>query len=173
MKKLISIMALALAFALSIPAYAEDAKPENKKTVEKVDYKDAFLSLALEKTKLYSGKVEDALGKGIDVAQKEAPELAKEWLRWRFYYHLFYTLQFPCLFAVLIGWICFCHSKSKSCPRSEWDEVIPMSLFIGFFVLSISFLVMALDGHPMKLIQITTAPRIYLIESVAELIRSR
>lgn len=46
--------------------------------------KDEFLRFTLDKAQKYSGKLESGIGAAVDEAQKQAPELAKEFLLWRF-----------------------------------------------------------------------------------------
>lgn len=166
MKKLIVI--LLLAFAL--PAFAAE---ETKQEPAKTDYKDAFLKLALEKSKLYSGKVEDAIGQGVEMAKKEVPELAKEWITWRFYYHLWFVIMpiIVILVSVLVFGFCFYKSGKEGYGESGWGVLTIVTGFCGAIAIIMACAHLCCEDHVIKLIQINTAPRIYMIEEVAKLIR--
>ncbi len=169
-KQLIVVIMIAIAF----PAFAADEPAKTETKIEaKTDYKDAFLQLALEKSKLYSGKMEDAIGQGVEMAKKEVPELAKEWITWRFYYHLINAcVPLVCLIMVM-GWIVYWYKVNV---KARWDDEPSHAIFIVsaifgsaiFIGLSISIFS---EDHLSKLIQIKVAPRIYMIEEVSKLIR--
>jgi len=61
--------------ASPLPLFSAEPAKETK-----TDYKDAFLSFALEKVEDYSGKMESAINKAVDVAQKEIPQVVEEYL---------------------------------------------------------------------------------------------
>lgn len=145
-----------------------EKQPEPQKK-EKVNYGDAFLGLALEKTKLYSGKVEDAIGKAVDVTQKEAPELMREFIVWRTWKHAL-AAMWPISFLLIgiVSAILGFNTKKGwgyDCP-SQW-AIMTAAGFIMLFFCLISGGYREIE----KLVQVTVAPRIYIAEEVMSLIK--
>lgn len=125
-----------------------------------------FLRFALAKAEKYSGKVEDAIGKGVDLAVQEAPETARQWITWRAWYHgLRFSIPFLLLFVCGI-------SFAVSLKRSDfdngnvWSFITVFSGVIGGF--SLLAAIFNFDNL-FSLIQIWVAPRIYMIEELIKL----
>lgn len=134
-----------------------------------------FLRFALTKAEKYSGKIEDAVGSGVDLAMKEAPETARQFLTWHFYMHLIKGLTPLVLgvaslvfFTLGIKWADW-NGLGFWC----WSAIIGA---IFSFICLLAFLcsppnvISGLD-HLMACVQIHVAPRIYLIEQVSQLFK--
>lgn len=156
---------------ISVPLMATQTSPVDKEVTtqtNKIDYKDAFLSFALEKAKTYSDKAEVAVGKAVDYTVKEAPEVAKEYLTWRAWYHGLHFL-FPVLGSIILAIVfllCF--------RKATWDNDGPSVYDILTIVTGVSnifmFTAVCLNiDHLYSFVQINVAPRVYMIEQVMHL----
>lgn len=148
---------------LSLPVRASEAPAETPKQEVKVDYKDAFLGLVLEKTKLYSGKMENALGSGLELAQKEAPKLAYEYLRWKLLLSI--TIFSANALVLIVASILICLGVKRN-----WGDGLFGLMALVFGALPVMISIFYLCSSATDIIQIKTAPRIYLIEQAASLI---
>lgn len=174
MKKLYHIALIAFAFALPIGAFAEDSpaetqKPEVKQEV-KIPVKERALAFILEKAETYSGKIETAVGKAVDYAYTEVPLIIQEFLRWRMARSITYVVIYGVLtFLVIrfpIKWKWFTEDLAdETGGASVAGAVFSCIGSLIFFCLTIS--------HFLTVIQIWIAPRVYLIEQVTNLIKSR
>lgn len=153
----------AILLAFSSVSIAAETKVEAKK--EKPAIKDEFLQFALEKAKLYSENGEQAIGKAVDLAQREAPELAKEWLRWRFWRSIIY-----CVLCTITIWPCIWAMKKG---HAIGDEGGAFMCVMGGFALVGSIILVATVAAPALIdaIQIAIAPRIYIAEQLINLIK--
>jgi hypothetical protein len=174
------ILALtAFAFALVSAALADDSAAQSPANQPQADQsakvsvqastKDAFLQFALEKAKQYTGVVEDAVSKAIDVASQEAKPMMEEYLRWKAWYHGIIGIGVVgglVVFALVCGvsWIIV------SQTNSEVMFGVGVVSTIGTFIL---VLLTASVGasNLMSFIQLQVAPRIYLIEQLRELLK--
>ncbi len=138
-------------------------------SVSTTNYKDAFLALALEKAKSYSGTIENTISKAVDAVQVEAPLIVGEFLRWHlwkagvsFGVNLFILSLVLVLFYKITKW---------------WNETADSDAQFGLvvlFLISIIPLVITsinLFNYSLEFIQILVAPRIYLIEQVMVLVK--
>jgi hypothetical protein len=129
--------------------------------------KDEFLRFALEKARQYTGAAENAVSSAVDMAQREAPELAKEWIRWRTWYH---ALCFaPGLLGLGVS-LWFVRLFFKKGGFEDFD-----SFPIGMTALILSMLslmtMVAWGPHILKFVLVTVAPRIYIAEQLIEIIK--
>lgn len=183
MNRLIRLVSIALALTLAALVHAQDVSSSGTvaaavvagastqsqtqpqpTAAPKIDYKDAFLSLALQKAKLYSGKAEDALASGIDLATKTAPELAREFCAWRAWKHGLSALPgvLMSLFAIIAIPLGFRAGK-----RNEWED-FPALLAVGGLSGIMALCAMpAWGAHILDFVQVLTAPRIYMLEQLA------
>jgi hypothetical protein len=149
------------------PAKAEPAAPA------KTDYKDAFLQLALEKTKLYSGKIEGTVEKAVDITMKEAPEVAKEYLRWKFWENIVRaTAIFMASIILTLACVMFVKKGMETRNESAEGPLIAVGVIAGVidvFVLAALFF----EALPSALaaVEIAIAPRVYLIEQLGHLLK--
>lgn len=154
---------------------AESAPVEVKAPVPvKVNYKDAFLKFALDKAEKYSDKAEQTVVKTVDIAMKEAPELAREFLVWRAWKNGLTFLTYL-IMPFILGIICFKLVKTAQNAPSEsgveFVSVLCAAIFGIWTILMI--LVLLIDGLSalMDLIQILVAPRIYIIEQLTNMLK--
>lgn len=184
------ILALVGLLALSVPALADAAKstPAQAQAAlnpppalpDTTDWsaKDAFLHFVLSKAELYSGKVEDAVGKAVDVAGREAPKLVKEYLDWKLWE---YGLDVA-MWAVCVGlgvWAArFCYRKMLNASgdaKEGWTIGMVASLVVTILGGLVSFIgpegSRGIFGDLLSFIQILVAPRIYVIEQVLHAIK--
>lgn len=180
--KILALILSALLFAAPVlAAEPAESKPTAVETAAsaapgKINYTDAFLGLALEKAKLYSGKAEDAIGKGVDIAMEEAKPTAVEFLRWRAWSHGIKTLFPPLFLGMFIAlqlwqWPRFEFSYNERLIKgTELNVVASVVAWVGIATCSIGTLVFSIPNF-MSLIQLWVAPRIYVIEQVIELMK--
>ena len=173
----------------SVSLFGAEAAAETK--IPTRDYKEAFLELALEKTKKYSDAAEGAVTKAVDVAQKEAPELAEQFLLWRFWHsgsvlgiNTLVILIFLVIAQVAIrSWrrardAFVARSSDKTWARQGYtlDDHVggPVSV-VSYVCASITSIVLLANmfgnGHLLTMIQIKIAPKIYLAEQLLALVR--
>ncbi len=184
MKHLLSI--IALTFLVTFASAADN--PESVKPAQPVavpaapvkhDYGNEFLGFALEKAKLYSDKGEAAISKGVDLAIAESPGVFKEWITWRIWYHALHV-AIP-LLMITIGVFAFWRfaRKHESTRAEHWFGGMIVS---GFYIAGstiFAFCSILVDdppgtyprekGHFYSLVQVVTAPRVYVIEQVVDL----
>lgn len=158
------VLVLVLIFAGSL--LADEPKTEPTKTTTT---KDAFLSFALEKAQQYTAKGEEVMGKTVDMAMKEAPELAKEYLTWKFWYH---SIHFG-FGLIALGIIAIYLYGLYIGYRNNWDgDNYTMWMMFGSIVAFMALFVFGFSiGDLMAAIQIKIAPRIYILESIRDLVK--
>ena len=150
------------------------------------NYQDQFLAFALQKAEKYSGKVEDAIGAAVDAAQKEAPELARQFLVWRFVKSALDigvpAGMFLAFFVVgtvsFYRWMDFYKDPARHDRRGYWTvqayakawKVVPFSIIgiLGTFGCFINTMVNIPALYTMA--EIKYAPHVYLVEQVAALL---
>jgi len=173
-----NIIYLALAL-IALPAFAQN--PEQPKVEvkqeQKVDMKDAFLGFVLQKAEKYTEKTEAALGKAVDIAKEEAPELAREFIVWRACMHGIKAI-FP---LVIICVIIACYikiskllwGKHEESPRDDWDGgAIAFNIVGGVGgAVGIVFLSFLSFNNFLPFVQCLVAPKIYIIEQVLNLVQ--
>lgn len=153
--------------------YADDTKTEPVKTVEPATVttkaSDELLRFILDKAKLYSGKVEDTLGKGIDLAEKEAPETVRQYLVWGMWKNAL-MFAFPLVSFVVFSILCVI-GMNKS--KGKWQNpgiVNICTIVCGFLaVIFFSFTLINIDCL-FNIVQIHLAPRIYILEQLRDLL---
>ncbi len=173
---------LLLALTLLTASFA--AEPQQAVPPVKVDYKDAFLQLALEKAKTYTGAVETAISKAVDVVATESPKLLEEWLKWRFWYHLLHCV-IPLSFIALFGGIAWWgngnwsvddaldgdHHSIRKVGAGGCCALACIFTFFSLFVDDPPSTRNAERGHVYSLIQVVVAPRVYAVESAIQLMK--
>lgn len=173
-------LSLALfAAALALPARAADTPPPAQPAA-KIDYKDAFLAFALDKAKTYSGALETTVSKAVDTATTEAPKVAEEYVRWRIWYHALHCAV-PLILILGAAVIVLCLRRF---PFDDCFETLGGTIrsFVGvgglLFCLFAFFSLLVDDppgarsrerAHLYSLVQVVSAPRIYVIEQVIDL----
>lgn len=172
---ILTLILSALLFAA--PALAvESTEKTAAAPAAKTDYTDAFLSLALDKAKLYSGKAEDAIGKGVDIAMEEAKPTAMEFLRWRAWSHGIKALFPPVLLVLFVAlqlwqWPRFEFGYHEDLIKGTVLNVVASIVaWVGIGVCSIMTIVVSFPNL-MDFIQLWVAPRIYVIEQVIGLMK--
>ncbi len=121
----------------------------------------------MSKAQLYSGKIETGVSNAIDLAQKEVPELVKEFIVFRTWKHAITALLFITLFvsgSVLV----------KKCVSRDWRNASgDVSIMAAIFVSSaLLFIGIEIYRECLNLIQVIVAPRVYMLEQVIELIKT-
>ncbi len=171
------LLSLLLALVMAAPLCAADtppAAPVAPAVAKTESYRDAFLSFALEKAKTYSGAVEEAVAKGVDVASKELPETLTQWLKWRAWYNgvcAFVPPLFLIAFVLLQVWVwpLFEFGYRKCLTRgNELHVATSIAAWVGIAA-GLCFTLIVSVSSFFDLIQIWVAPRIYVIEQVIQL----
>lgn len=156
---------LCLALALLFPSFAFAAEAEVKPVVSP---QDALLTFVLDKAKSYSGTIESAISKAVDVAKEEAPALVKEYLTWKAWeagIYGFAPIPFLIFFVLIAGY----GWNHVNDGESAW---IFVSTLFGSIGVVVSFAITAVNVHYiMDFIQIQVAPRIYIVEQAIHLIK--
>ncbi len=116
----------------------------------------------LEKAQKYSGKTEDVLGKAIDSAAKEAPEVVHEYLIWNFIQDGLYFV-IPFLVGSLLFGISFFLYKKKI-----GEELY--SFFVVFGGASFFASLIAFCFNIGEMVQIVVAPRIYILTQILNIL---
>lgn len=150
---LIGLSILSLAFSV---LHAEEAKPQR-------DYKEEALSLIIDKARQYSEAGEMAVGKAIDLAQQEAPEVIKEYLTWKFIEAAWIPACMLFVAACLAGVFFYCFKQEYKYDGHHISMVF-----------SVTFGIMALivfACNIMKPVQIAVAPRVYLMDQVISVLK--
>lgn len=162
------------------PAPADHSPPPAKTAVvASAAYKDPFLNMLFEKTKQYTGKAEDVIGKAVDAVSTEAPKLAEEYLRWRFWYH---AISYAAIIALVCAglflvWLMTYFGRKSAVGRTgyhagEWED--QWQFLTGLAVVLEIIPVIALfagSSHLFSALQIQLAPKIYLLEQAAHLFK--
>lgn len=169
------LFAALIGLAPTIRAEAPVAPETTQTTPAKPSVQDEFLRFVLTKAESYSGKVEDAVGKAIDVAQVEAPETVRQFLVWRAWKHavnavaplLFFGLGAGVIWFLRRGWI---KAEKQGDDYTGWVMGTVMSS-VATFVAGVPMVATVLIPNLLSFIQIQVAPRIYLLEEVAKLIK--
>ncbi len=185
MKNCFLSLVLFLFFPLTSGLSAESTdNPKNSVPVQPttttpklIETRDAFLAFAFEKAKTYSEKAELAVSKAVDVVSSEAPEMLKEFLRWRACMHGLKGLA-PIVLMGLSFWM-----YSYSWPRFKlnifWEKIVKGEVhnvifgWVGLVGIFAGFITMCVVGlhHFMSFVQILVAPRIYIIEQVTNMFK--
>lgn len=130
---------------------------------------DDFLIYAMDRAKSYTGKLEDGVAMAVDTVREQSPLVVAEFLRWRAWKHGICGFVAP---AILLLWL----------PFIIWglstgsDHHNTVRFFLGGVAGCFYALVLLMTGplwasNIMSFIQIQVAPRIYLIEQVAALVK--
>jgi hypothetical protein len=141
---------------------------------------DDLANFVLEKAKLYSEKGEAAVALAVDVLTAEAPLVVEEFLAWRFLHAIFYAIWPVMLFLIVAPFAYGCIRRGHAISKTRGDDYrndreVPW--FIGGMVLSgiafVCLLAVGIDGVSslMEAVQIHVAPRVYLIEHAAALLK--
>ena len=149
---------LALGILGSVSLFGAEEK--KKETVQ-----DQFLGLVVEKAKKYSDAAENGIGKAVDLVKAEAPELLQEFMRWRMFKHAFATLMLiPLAISMYYGW--------RFAFKFNDDSAGFGTLIMGCYSMgSCVVLVFWMLPNMMGFFQILIAPRIYIIEQAAALLK--
>lgn len=167
------IMLFAALLATAFPQDKQDQSiVETKETrMEKVGAD--FLKFALAKADKYTGAVENAVASGVDTALKEAPELAKEFLAWRFYRACArFGIGAVFFSALAIAIPVLVRFGSRAGYGQQEKYFIPA--FIMAFALFLGGGLWFLDSGLQNIedaIQIKVAPRVYLIDQAIKMVK--
>ncbi len=162
-----SIRLILVSLLFTLPAIAAESTPAQTTPVPKVDYKDAFLSFALDKAKTYSGALENAVAKAVDTAVVETPILVKEYISWKLWksgISAIFSLAIV-LASIFYGVPKFYRMAKDSGNYMSGQEVGGVFGTVGSVGLAIGFSI-AFCINALTFVQILVAPRVYLIEQV-------
>ena len=130
---------------------------------------DQVLIDTIQKATKVSGEIYDGAKsvttKSIDFAMQQAPDLIHQLLMYNFIVSL---LSFLVSLSLLIGSCYFVFYACKQYASKKWDEANSIFLIFMLFPIVLSFIVMA---NSMDWLKIWIAPKIYLIEYAASLLR--
>lgn len=145
------------------------AAPVSSKALET---RDAFLAFAFEKAKSYTDKAEMAVSKAVDAVGEEAPAAMKEFLVWRAWMHGVkgcFPLMVLCLglFLFIKQWPLWELGgyNDDLVKGTTLNIILSIVGLISSLISTLLFLVSG-AGHIMSFIQVTVAPRVYIIEQV-------
>lgn len=148
---------------------------------QKVDYQDKFLQLVYDKSVKYSDAGENAIAKAVDVISEEAEPTLREYIKWSIISHLWDGL--PWIFSLGIGVIILAflpYSKLQDpicAGLNRTTSIFIFSLSLVFFGFTGTFLTGPDPDDTSALTDIKmatlaySAPRIYIINNVAEFIK--
>lgn len=164
-------------------------------SVQLASVKDEFLRFTLQKAEKYSGKLENGIGAAVDEARKQAPELAKEFLLWRFLVAAS-NFMVPLVLMLIFIWVSKAHTTgwckawkeanvaaaaraADRYGRHDWmgDEYLkcwrygPIALLSGVGVAISLGITIANLGSLSTMIEIYFAPRIYIADQLLQLIK--
>ena len=168
---LCSIFAL-LSFGTVI---AHETTEKSTTRIQKDDSKtdpktDQVMGFILKKAEQYSDKAEEALAKGVDFAMKEIPLVVEEFLKWRAWEHGIRFAIATCfwlpllILAASLAW----HSFFRSKDENAIVGCLMAALACGVIGSAVFF---ANVSDAFNLVKIKVAPRVYLIEESAKLIK--
>lgn len=151
-------------------ALEQAAAPVTNQSTELAKTGNEALRFILTKAKEYTGKVEDGIGKAVDVAQREIGPTVEQFLRWRLWRHGIYAFSTLFGYLLILGAYAWFWRYSKTW-HDDFDQVCGrlVGTVVAGLMISISFSTTCLPNL-LSFIQILVAPRIYLIESVSQLI---
>lgn len=120
-------------------------------------------------TEIY-GVTKEGLVKAVDFAQEQVPLVIQEFLTWKFYEAL---IELVCSFGILglIGgfvYMVFRHTKNIKDDFDRWALRTVIFVFSGIFIVPISTRSINLRQPINTMVQIKVAPRVYMIEYVAD-----
>lgn len=148
--------------------------------VEAAPPPDDLANFVLEKAKLYSEKGEAAMSVAVDVMVREAPAVVTEFLVWGWWKNIWVLpavlLPIPLLIRFGIGRISVSRAIEKEAgERYHNDGEVPQYILgaVSFVTSAILTIAVCAEGIPAALtcVQIAVAPRIYLLEHAAALLR--
>jgi len=132
----------------------------------------------------YLDHVEKAAGKVGEFAETEIPLTIQEWLRWNFYESLLYVILFSILGLVgayigrkvyinLFTLIKLINEQRRESPN---DEDVVIGFNIAGAILSLGLIAISIPNcfwNIRDCIKISTAPRVVVIEKIAELTKGK
>lgn len=130
-----------------------------------------------QKLVTYMDSMEEAIKTGSDFVAEQAPLVVQEYLNWCFWDAVAYVCL--CLFLVAANWFAFARFCSY-CESAKHRELPPesreadLSMGAGWMIVgsvaSIGLLIAVWQNAAIAL-QITIAPRVFLLERIAELVK--
>ncbi len=136
---------------------------------KEVSQLDQVLIDTIQKATKVSGEIYDGAKsvttKSIDFAMQQAPDLIHQLLMYNFIVSL---LSFVFSLSLLIGSCYFIFYSFKQYASKKWDETNSIFLIFMIFPIGLSFIAMVNSTTWLK---IWIAPKIYLIEYAARLLR--
>lgn len=130
------------------------------------------LETLVSKAKSYGGKIEDGLSKAVDYGMTEIPIVVTEFLKWRLWRHGIYAfIPGAAVLAAIIAAIVLIGRANKDRWNSDGlcmiTAIWSAATLVGGSVIVWNIVMPNL----MSFIQILVAPRIYLLESLAHLVK--
>lgn len=139
---------------------------------EKAPIMNAFEAFILEKAKQYTGKAEEAIEKAVEIAEEEAPQVVREFLIWRAWFHgtnLFFGSVFFVVFLFYFSWS-FKNIEPSRYSRWNKTETHMVISSAGLFFSSIGALTFW-TTNIFPFIQVIVAPRVYILEEVMKVLQ--
>ncbi len=152
-------------------AIDQAAKLPSSQATELAKTGNEALRFMLDRAKSYTGKIEDGVGKAVDITIKEAPETVRQFLVWRAWKHgVSAAISMAC---ILMFWAAYTYLWFAS---RKWDDgnklparglLFCVLMFVTMMIGDIG----CVKSNALSLVQIKFAPRIYLIEELTKLIK--
>lgn len=138
---------------------------------------EILTGIKTESAKLYV-TTKEALVKAYDTVSKEAPEVVKEFMLWKFVHHAIWLGLFAVISATAYYWSRHFKKAAEACPPPtprayRPDDDHDKSLFIALrYVFVVVALILMLVGgftNLYSMLKIKLAPRVYIIEYVVDM----
>lgn len=155
-----TLKAFVMSLAIAASAFAADAAPKNKE--------ENLKEFVLEKAKAYTEKAEMGVNGFVSFVEKEAPVVASEFLQFRFFKHSFAAGSATALMAVLTTLLAYMLLNEK--VKEALDGGNYFVAFICFVGVVLIFSLTAYENI-VSAVQIKIAPRVYLLENLAKLVK--
>lgn len=161
------------ALSLTVRAESTNVNANVNGITNNTNVQQAIVSILMG-SKNVGGDIYDAsksvLAGGIDLVKNQAPELVTEFLKWKFTEALIWTIGGLILFifGAIVSFISI--KKLFFCPTKSNEEYIPVLIFLGLLPVLIGCI--GFFYHIFTIIQIWIAPKIYLIEYIADIIKN-
>lgn len=118
----------------------------------------------------YLDALEAGVAKGGDFIGDQAPEVAREWLAWEFWDSITIAVVFL-LAAILCGFAVRLVAKMET-PASDDAKTSLSILALGLLVL-IGLSLFMIASYGKAAVKVCVAPRVVLIEKVAEVVKGK
>lgn len=173
----------AVAVTKSVTATVVEKTTETVNDIAPPKVRGEFMSLVVEKIRKYSTAGENAVSLAIDEVKEQTPLVVKEYLRWHLAQNLFYIvvtlgLTIYSLFLFKRYFPLWLQSLTESTDKHKTTEVDvrqfkygATGILSGITSVVLVWIVLSHLEWYLNSLKITIAPRVYLIEQVAEFIR--